>query len=59
MKAGVGRREFLKLSGSAVVTGVAATALKGYGRDALAGTWRPQAWMNQLGYLPAASKVQA
>lgn len=57
MKVGVGRREFLKLSGSAAVAGVAATALDGFGRDALAGTWRPQAWMNQLGYLPAASKV--
>jgi endoglucanase len=57
MKAGVGRREFLKLSGSAALAGIAATALKGVVRPALAEQPGLRTMVNQVGYLPAADKV--
>lgn len=56
-QAGVGRRDFLKLTGTAALAGVAAETLNGYGGSALAESSRPQVMLNQVGYLPRAGKV--
>lgn len=57
MKTRVGRRDFLKLTGSVALAGMAATALDGFAVPAWADDFQSHARMNQLGYLPAADKV--
>lgn len=55
MKAGVGRRDFLKLTGTAALAGVAGSALGGCAPPVPAE--EAQARMSQVGYLPPAEKV--
>ncbi len=56
-RACVGRRDFLKLTGTAALAGMAAVTVEARGSNLLAAALQPRAMVNQVGYLPAAAKV--
>lgn len=57
MKTELGRRDFLKLTGTAALAGVAGAALEGCAPPVPAEERHAQARMNQVGYLAGATKV--